>query len=175
MNFLIQNEQLGLRPITEADVTDAYVNWMNDKEVVAGLEPRIGTITKQDLLNFVNSINGSTNNLFLAIIDKKSNHHIGNIKLGDISRINSNAHLGILIGDKNFWNKGVGFQACDMLIRHAFAHMGINKIWLSVFSNNIPAYKLYQKLGFVTEGVLKKHVCINGELYDKILMSVFKE
>ncbi|MCA1030445.1 GNAT family N-acetyltransferase [Bacillus timonensis] len=49
----------------------------------------------------------------------------------------------------------------------------LNKLWLTVFSSNQIASTLYQKKGFVIEGVQKDQLKINGKYEDEIFMAYF--
>ncbi|WP_408006147.1 GNAT family N-acetyltransferase [Pseudalkalibacillus sp. A8] len=50
---------------------------------------------------------------------------------------------------------------------------GLYKLWLTVFSSNPFAHKLYERYGFVIEGTQKDQLCINGEYEDEIYMAYF--
>lgn len=173
MSFFLETEKTGLRALTTADASDDYLSWLNDKEVTRGLETGAFPATKESLAEFITNTSRSKENVFLAIIDKSSGKHIGNIKLGNIHWIHRHAELGILIGDKSAWGKGFGADACRMLVEYAFTKLNLHKVWLAVFSNNTGAIQLYRKLGFVEEGNLKEHVFSDGKFHDKLLMSVF--
>ncbi|GAB4139954.1 MAG: GNAT family protein [Bacteroidia bacterium] len=173
MSFFLSTEKTGLRPISLSDSGEEYLSWMNDSEVTKGLESGAFPTTKEALDDFLKSVTVSKNNVMLAIIDRESGKHIGNIKLGNINWVHRHAELGILIGNKNFWGKGHGTEACRLVVEYAFSTLNLHKVWLAVFSNNPGAYHIYKKLGFVEEGRLRDHVFADGQYFDKILMSVF--
>lgn len=110
-----------------------------------------------------------------AICDKSTNRHIGNIKLDNFDWISHTCELGVLIGEKDFWGKGIGTEACTLAIQYAFNILNIRKVLLAVYATNIGAIKVYEKLGFVNEGTLRKHIWSNGNYIDKHFMGLFKE
>lgn len=173
MSYFLSSEKTALRPIALSDSSAAYLSWMNDREVTKGLETGIFPTTKEDLDSFLKSITASKNNVMLAIVDRESDTHIGNIKLGNINWIHRHAELGILIGEKKFWGKGHGTEACKLVVDYAFAQLNLHKVWLAVFSDNPGAYNIYHKMGFREEGRLREHVFTEGKYVDKILMSIF--
>ena len=65
-----------------------------------------------------------------AILNKKTGAHIGNIKLGDINWIHRFSELGIMIGDKRYWGKGYGEEACKLVLAYAFDRLNLNKVIL---------------------------------------------
>lgn len=67
--------------------------------------------------------------------------------------------------------KGIGNKIMEYTIGWAAAH-GLHKIWLTVFSANTAAYKLYQKYGFVVEGTQKEQALIDGSFQDEIFMGL---
>ena len=112
---------------------------------------------------------------FYAIVLKPNNQHIGNIKLDFHDSISNVSELGILIGNKNFWGKGIAKDACNLVLDYGFNVLKLRKIFLAVFENNVAAIKLYKSIGFKMEGKLKKHVSINGSYYDKYFMGIFRD
>ena len=51
--------------------------------------------------------------------------------------------------------------------------LGAREFQLRVFTENVPAIKLYQKLGFEIEGHFKKQNLIKGEFKDDFTMALF--
>ena len=168
----IQGTNISLRSIDMSYVSDNYVSWMNDKEVISGLQNPVIPYTKEMLSDYIQSVIKNSNNQMFAIIDNTSGKHIGNIKL-IVNKENKNCELGILIGDKNFWGKGVGQESCKLLVKYAFNDLNLSKVWLAVHANNNAAIRLYEKIGFQTEGVFKKHIFYDGQFIDKVFMAIF--
>ena len=67
---------------------------------------------------------------------------------------------------------GIGQQLIVRTIQKA-KEKGLERIELEVFASNVPAIKLYEKLGFVTEGVKKKARKIDGRYDDIVEMALF--
>ena len=174
-SFFLKTEKTGLRGITLEDANENYLSWLNDKEVTKGLDSGLFPTDLQSLRTFVENMSKSKENLMFAIIDRSNGKHIGNIKLGNIHWINRTAEIGILIGDKSSWGKGFGRDACSLVVDYAFTTLNLRKVWLAVYSDNVPAWELYKKLGFIQEGCLKDHIYSDGKLVDKILMAIYKK
>jgi [ribosomal protein S5]-alanine N-acetyltransferase len=167
-------EKIFLRPIKITDANEEYVSWLNDSETLIGLATETGT-NLSSLINYVQNAIGNSNCIMLAICDLVSKKHIGNIKLDNFDWIANTCELGILVGNKKFWGKGIGFEACKMTLLFAFNELEIRKILLAVYENNTSAIKLYEKLGFIKEGQLRKHIMKNNIYYDKYYMGIFKD
>jgi RimJ/RimL family protein N-acetyltransferase len=70
--------------------------------------------------------------------------------------------------------KGYAQVAYDVFMRFLFNNCGINKVSLEVLSHNDRARKLYQKLGFVLEGVKRQEVWRDGRYLDSLMFSLLK-
>ena len=66
---------------------------------------------------------------------------------------------------------GIGSRLIDRTLKQAFA-TGFVRIELSVRADNLRAARLYEKLGFVKEGVLGDAVFVDGEYHDAIAMAL---
>lgn len=74
---------------------------------------------------------------------------------------------------KSDWRRGLGLQMMNELISRSEA-LGAEKINLAVGAPNTAAIALYQRLGFVTEGVLKDDFKVpSGEYVDELVMGLF--
>ena len=175
MSRFIEGERIYLRAITADDATDEYLSWLNDEETTRGLASGIFPSTRADLQSFVEKVQSNRNVVMFAICDKSTNTHIGNIKLDNFDWIARTCELGLLIGNKNYWGKGIGFEVCRLTIQYAFTDLNFRKILLAVYENNPAAIHLYKKLGFVEEGRLRKQIFEGGEYYDKFYMGIFPE
>ena len=83
-------------------------------------------------------------------------------------------HCGILgMGvRKDFRRLGIGTRLLEQTIRAA-KDLGLERIELEVFASNTAAVKLYEKAGFVVEGVKKKRRKLDGEYDDLVGMVLF--
>jgi RimJ/RimL family protein N-acetyltransferase len=73
---------------------------------------------------------------------------------------------------KDFRRRGIGRKLIDQAINRA-KELGLERIELEVFASNIPAIKLYEKLGFAVEGVKKKARKLDGVYDDMVQMALF--
>lgn len=171
--LILKGDKIYLRPIIMDDVNANYLSWLEDSEVMQGIATSGYTIDK--LKVYVSERIIDSDIAFFAICSNDTNEHIGNVKIDFHDKKANVSELGLLIGNKNYWGKGVGYEACKMAIEYGFDQMYLRKIYLAVYENNQNAKRLYEKLGFKLEGTLRKHVMANGELCDKYLMGIFKE
>jgi len=70
---------------------------------------------------------------------------------------------------EEFHGRGVGTKLLNELDRWAL-EQGIHRLELTVMTHNVKALALYEKCGFVVEGVKKDSMCIDGEYIDEYYM-----
>ena len=66
----------------------------------------------------------------------------------NVNHIFRKAELGIFVGEKEYWGKGYGTEATELLLDFAFNILNLNSIMLIVNSFNERAIKSYEKCGF---------------------------
>ena len=83
--------------------------------------------------------------------------HIGNCMYYDLDERRGQTELGIMIGDRDYWNGGYGTDAVVTLVEHIFKTISsINKIYLHTLDWNDRARKSFAKAGFVEVRKVKR-------------------
>lgn len=100
---------------------------------------------------------------------------IGATGLHEIDHKNRNCMWGIWIGPPDRWGQGFGSEACRMSVAYAFTHLAMEKVSLHVYEGNERGRRVYEKAGFAREGLLRRHLWLNGKLTDVEIMSVFRD
>ena len=90
-------------------------------------------------------------------IDTKDGVHIGNCMYYDLDERRGQTELGIMIGDRDYWNGGYGTDAVVTLVEHIFKTISsINKIYLHTLDWNDRARKSFAKAGFTEVREVKR-------------------
>ena len=156
-------------------MNEAYYNWMNDPSISQYLETRYLPRSKHNITEFVKTMDGKSNEVLFAICDISSDMHIGNIKIGPINWIHRFADISLLIGDKNYWGKGVATEAIRLVTLFAFNTLNLHKLKAGCYEQNIASAKAFEKAGFKREGLLKNQWIANGQFFDEILLGLCSE
>lgn len=164
----LKGKQVYLQELSEEHATDAYAGWLNDPEVNKYLETR--STTTRELREYIREKQASNNAVLFGIFSNENGKHIGNVKLEPIDRKQKKATLGLLIGDKEYWGKGIGTEATELATRYAFDVLGMQEVNLGVIATNAAAIRVYEKCGFRVEKVRKNAKEHNGVKYDAIDM-----
>lgn len=146
MNINLVSRRIKLEIFTKDKVNSIYQNWLLDEEINEFIK-KSNLNTINSLKKFVERLSPPTN-FFFRIIDIKSNKHIGNVRVGPLSFKNKSSGFGIMIGNKKFHNKGYGKEVTRLSIYFLFKFLKFKKIQFDCYTNNKPAMKLYESLGF---------------------------
>ena len=173
--MFIEGKRIYLREVTEQDVNSSYYRWMRDPEVTRYLESRYYPQSKADILAYVASLKPPTN-VFLAIIAKDPQIHLGNIRLGPVNAFHRFAEVGLLIGERDYWNKGYGTEAITLVRDYAFGKLSLHKLTAGCYASNPASIRAFEKAGFVEEGVLKSQYLTEWSHYtDEVVLGCTRD
>ncbi|MDU2662033.1 MAG: GNAT family protein [Clostridioides difficile] len=175
VNYFLKGTRVGLRELTPNDVTGNYGRWLNDKEVCKYNSHLRFPYTNDMLKQYVSNVNGSKENLVLAVIEMESREHIGNISLQNINYIDRSAELALLFGEKMYWGKGFAFEAATLIIEHGFNEINLERIYCGTSSQNERMQHLASRLCFTKEGLRRKAIFKGGAYYDIVEYGLLKD
>ena len=94
---------------------------------------------------------------------------IGNCMYYDLDRVNLQAELGIVIGDRDYWSNSYGYDAVTTLLEYMFTDQGLKRIYLHTLEWNKRAQRCFEKSGFMPVKMVRRMS------QDFLLMEVFRE
>lgn len=166
--------EVKLRPLTLGD-TQNIVKWRNNIAVKKNLYSQDELTPEQHIKYFENMV--ETKKCVQFIIELNTDGFISDIGTAFIKNIdyrNRNGEFGIFIGEDNARGKGYASIATNKIVAYGFEVMNLNRIFLTVMSDNIPAIKTYEKVGFIHEGVMREEYLRDDGYVDVILMSILR-
>jgi RimJ/RimL family protein N-acetyltransferase len=168
------NIPIRLRELERADLPKLNA-WRNDPSLIALLGGTFRHVCLAvDDAWYDRYLAARQNNVRLAItLDDGS--LVGAIYLLNIDWQNRNADLGMWIGEPSARGRGVGTAALRAMLQHAFGDLNLERVQLGVLSDNGPAIALYQKCGFVKEGLFRRAVFKEGRWCDLTRMAILRE
>lgn len=175
INPFLTGKKIYLSPLSKNDITEKYINWLNDKEVCKDNSHATFPNTRSKTFAYIDSLEKSRDEVAFAIRWKKNDEHIGNAAIQKIDRVNRSAELAILIGDKNYWGKGIASEVYEMLIEYGFNTLNLNRISSGQTLDNIGMLKVCEKSGMKKEGVLRQVMYKNGKYLDAGIYSILKK
>jgi RimJ/RimL family protein N-acetyltransferase len=115
------------------------------------------------------------NDVVFAIVEKDTNKCIGNCGLHLINNVYRHATFGIFIGEKTFWNQGIGSEATCLLLDFAFNILNLNSINLDVLAYNHRAIRSYEKVGFKYAGRRRSYMYMAGKYHDVLIYDILAD
>ena len=97
--------------------------------------------------------------------------------VGYTSKFRSSRHKMVMWGvftSPRFRSRGYGRIVVEAAIQNAFSN-GVCRINLQVYVPNEPALTLYKSIGFVEYGVESDAICLGGEYYDGVHMTLIEK
>ncbi|MGD0552235.1 MAG: GNAT family protein [Sedimentisphaerales bacterium] len=167
----ITGNHLVLRPLNKADLENR-VRWFNDPDVrkTLILSERFEL---EKTIRWLEKIQADDSRVEL-IIEAPQKTTVGIIGLAGISRTHRTAEIYLVIGQKEFWGKGVMLEAECLLIDWAFNSLGLEKIWAEARPENIASVITMKKLGFQVEGTLRCEKFVDGKRIDILRLGLLK-
>jgi RimJ/RimL family protein N-acetyltransferase len=117
----------------------------------------------------------SYDSVSFLVLDRATSAPIGWCGLFGTSQVHRHAELGVMIGEASYRGRGYGTDATRTLCRFGFDRMNLVRLSLTVFPQNVAARRVYERVGFVEEGVQRRAVWKRGEWHDFVHMAVFPE
>ena len=155
----------------------AYLGWLQDGEVVRTLNlPRYvdSPVTFKEVAAYVDAVNASENDLFLALHLTDDDTFVGTVKAGRIDWHAGTADIGIMIGRKDLWGRRIATDALATLCRHLFEVVGLRRLTAGVMATNPAMIKVFEKLGFQREGVFREQDRLGDDYIDHVHLGCLK-
>lgn len=99
---------------------------------------------------------------------------IGTVRLRLHDDANRRARFSIGIFDPTWWGRGIGTEATRLVLGYAFEVLRLHRVDLRVLTDNHRAIAVYEKCGFVREGVERETVYASGEWRSDLIMSILE-
>jgi len=153
---MISGSKVILRDKRLADAQDDYT-WQTDP-ALARLDavPLLATTFSQYLADYISELRYSSPTRYRFAIETLDGQHIGNCTYYGINEAKGEAELGIMIGNRDYWDKGYGADAITTLLSYIFRRTNFKRIYLKTLDLNHRAQRCFQKCGFTAYGHLDK-------------------
>ncbi len=166
--MILKGKKVVLRTIRLSDA-GRFVKWLNDPEIHKFLQIRKRLTLRQEKKIIAGFLKQKNKNNFA--IETKEGIHIGSVSL-DVNKDHNHAVFGIFIGEKNYWNQGLGSEASRLILNFGFKKLKLHRIELGVLEYNPRAIKVYKRLGFKREGIKREYIKFQGKYFDNFHMSI---
>jgi ribosomal-protein-alanine N-acetyltransferase len=150
----IETNSYHIRPFISND-TELWQEWDVDPEVQAFMpEPFNEEQDIKEQYEYIKKCETDEEGYYWSI-ETKDGTTIGTVALTEINEYHKIAELGIVIGDKNYWGKGIATEVITALVAYAFEHLHVCRISAEVEEGNVGMMKVLEKAGFKQDGLLE--------------------
>ena len=151
---MIIGNKIILRNKRLADAQNDYI-WQTDDELARlDAAPLLATTFSRYLSDYVSELLYSSSTRYRFAIETLDGKHIGNCVYYNVNETKGEAELGIMIGNRDYWDKGYGADAITTLVSHIFRQTNLKRIYLKTLDSNRRAQKCFQKCSFTPYGHL---------------------
>lgn len=172
-NLPLKGDIIFLREHKKEDIKDWFL-WVNNQDIIKHT-PINPPLTMKDEENYYEQLLVNKKILSLSICDKFTKKNIGTLSLELDNENEQSMILGIIIGDRKFWGKGICKKVLKLARIICFEKLNMNRIELKVASQNKSAISCYEKMGFRCIGIMKNKINKNGSHQDCFLYEMIKK
>jgi len=158
----------------EIEDAEALAHWLNDPAVWVPFA-RLWPVNVESERQWISGQLQRRDELNFMVFEKTTGRPVGLVGLRSLDSANATGRLGVLIGEPADRGKGLGTEAVTLLLGYGFDYLGLRRTNLAVLADNAGAVHIYEKLGFIREGLERKAVLRGGRYVDVIHMGIFAE
>ena len=178
MEKLFQGKLVRLAGLDPEEMGKSFSKWSRDSEYARLLDSNPSRLhsarANKDWLE-KRIQEDQVNTYWFAIRALEDDRLLGEADLAVINWGSRDAFVGIGIGEREFWGKGYGTDAMQLILRYAFTELNLRRVSLNVFEFNERAIRSYEKVGFRLEGQERQVVQREGRRWDMIDMGILRE
>lgn len=163
-----------LRPIVAADADDMWAD-LHDADGMR-LTGSHGTFTRDVVDRWCATRAEQPDRLDLAVVDRSTGCWAGEVVVNEWDPDNRSCNFRIALGPSGR-DRGLGTEATRLLLDHVFDVVDdppVHRVGLEVYAFNPRAIAVYERVGFVREGVRRDALRWDGGYVDAVVMSVLR-
>jgi len=169
---MIHGKIISLRPFRPEDADPLWESLQD--ELTNKLTGTHATFTRDMIDNYITKqINANDDDRASFIIAVGGDlRAVGEVVINNIDHDNHSANIRISLFSEHDFNKGYGTEAMRLMVDYGFKTLNLHRIELGVYAFNPRAIRVYEKIGFIQEGVLRDALYWDGEYIDEVTMSI---
>ena len=158
--------KLKLQILQENDVNQSYLDWYQNEKVVRYSDNQYRSFSIEEQKRYVKNCLASKDTDLFGIFDEDI--HIGNIIINRLNSVHKWGEITYVVGNTDYWGKGVGFFAVSEMIIKAKKVYKLNKLCAGLAEGNIGSQRVLEKNGFKLEGRRLKQLVFGGQFYNQL-------
>jgi len=178
MRDLLRGELVRLTTESPEVVAKAEATWHRDSELnrLGDIDPAHLWSEKRYRERLTRRVeNGPDEGYYLFSIRTLDGEQVIGDTMLRIDWSNGDAMMGVMIGDRAYWDRGYGTDAVRLILQFAFCELNLRRVTLGVNGYNARAQRVYEKAGFRSEGTLRGEILREGRRSDGLYMGILRE
>jgi RimJ/RimL family protein N-acetyltransferase len=162
-----------LRPVEAADAAELFaVDQETERLTGSRRDPGF---TLDNLESWYASRAEHDDRIDLSIIERATGAWAGEVVLNELNPQNESCGFRILLQGPQFYGRGLGSEATQLVVDYAFDTVGVHRVELEVYDFNPRAMHVYEKIGFVHEGTKRDALLWDGVWVDCHCMALLED
>jgi RimJ/RimL family protein N-acetyltransferase len=164
MTTVLHGSQVDLVPLSERHAGQTLA-WRNDPDNARLLaSPRV--ISSAEHKAWFEGLAGRSDTKFFAVESREDGRHVGNVWLRRMDPGSRTAEVALLMDAVHGRGRGFATESLQLLIRHAFDDLGLERLYAEVLDFNPKAAQAFLRAGFVREDILPQARFCEGRNVD---------
>tara|TARA_R110000868_G_scaffold1844_5_gene14568 strand:+ start:3835 stop:4383 length:549 start_codon:yes stop_codon:yes gene_type:complete len=147
--YQIETERLLLGTLEPSLADGAYKTWFEDSHVRSFLSVPDRPLRRDELVDYIETENRSETGILFGVFLKDGVQHIGNLHVTHIDRALSRASMGILIGDREHWGRGLASEAIDAAARYVGEVLKLKRLYAGCHHDNPGSARAFRNAAFL--------------------------
>ena len=176
---LFEAQDIRLGPIDYEKDPEVESRWTHDSEFMRMMElksvlPKSPAMVKKQYEEIEKEIDEKRNAFYFAIRAREDDRLIGKAMFDWVDWANGNTFMQIGIGSCQDRSRGLGSQALGLLLRFAFAELGMFRVTIVIPEYCEAAIHLVRNHGFVEEVRRRKAILRDGRTWDLLAFGLLQ-
>lgn len=156
---------------------ECYFDWLSDYEVMKTINrlEYLMPIEFEEVIAYVNDLLKSDSDIFFALYMNDGDEFIGTVRVAKMDWRHGLADVGILIGNRSAWGRGIASDAINTVSRYLFETLGFRKLTAGALSNNVAVVRAFEKNGYVKEALFREQFRFENEFVDHVYLGCLQQ
>ncbi len=169
--LILRGSRVELRRFLDSDLTDDYIAWLNDPQVVRFSNQRFRPHDRESCERYLATFDNSPN-LFFSVRMADTGRSVGTMT-AYLAPQHGTADVGIMIGDRSCWGQGLGQDAWNTLAAWLLQLKGVRKLTAGTLACNASMLHIMERCGMHVEGIRKQQEIADGRAQDIVYCAKF--
>jgi aminoglycoside 6'-N-acetyltransferase len=185
MDYICKNETILIRKLQDCDADyKLLTKWLSDPTVLEYYEGQSNSFNLDRVKEKFEHRARGESRVNVGVVEYKENpigfvqyyeitpNEYSEAELIDMHEFKMPYGMDIIIGETDYWNKGIGTEVLQTLIKHLFEHLNVDIIFIDPQTWNKRAIRCYEKCGFKAIGIIKGRERHDSEYKDSLIMCI---